>query len=438
MRLFRSACLIALLLPAGGALAGAPRSIVIDGNLPDGGDCAALGSWNGSGLCDIDTVMLGTGDELIVESATLELGSLVNLGGVFDNRDTAGIGDLRNAGTILSGPDATLFLWGSPDPAGLQRNSGLIDSDGPLYFFGGFRNESRGRIEVSDGVLISTSTGGFRNAGTLVVDGGTLSADQSFENAAGATIVVKGGGSAFFDSVVVLSNHGRIDNYTWFGGFGWAMTNAGVFNNYGTLTTCDDFLFGSITNSGELNNFGSLGVCGDVENAGMVNNAGQINGFYDGSVPNLGTIIDCGLISAPVTGNSPVADADGDGDGWCDQRDCAAGDATLWQSAGDARLLRLAPDELVPELTRLDWSSPLYPGGAGSLTYDLISAGGPLEFDAGAFCVEAGDGADATASDTVPVSPGEIRYYLVRAQNPCGGSAGATSAGVSRSVRSCP
>lgn len=436
MKNLRAACLVALLLAATGAAAGVPRSFVIDGNLPDGGDCAELGSWNSSGVCTIGTVVLAPGDELIVENVYLSVDNLVNLGGVFDNRDLTDIGDFWSVGTILNRTGATMTFFGAPDPDDRQHNLGLLDSDGSLYIYGRFQNGPSGRIETSAGMFISY--GAFRNAGSIVVDGGSLGAEQPFENAVGGLIVVEDGGGAFFESQVVISNHGRIDNHAWFGGFGWTLLNLGVFNNHGTLTTCDDFYFGTITNQGELNNFGSLGVCGDVENLGMVNNAGQVTSFYEGSVPNLGTIVDCGSITAPVTGTPPVPDVDGDGDGWCDQRDCAAGDVTTWQAAGGARLLRLSRDELVPGLTRLDWSAPLYPGSDVSLTYDLISAPGPLDFDAAAICVESDDGTDTTASDTVPVAPGEIRYYVVRAQNPCGGSAGATSDGGPRSVRDCP
>jgi len=43
-----------------------------------------------------------------------------------------------------------------------------------------------------------------------------------------------------------------------------------------------------------------------------------------------------------------------------------------------------------------------------------------------------------TAIDPVTPATNQVRYYLVRAENACGGTLGSSSAGVPRAGRSCP
>ncbi|HKQ59949.1 MAG TPA: metallophosphoesterase family protein [Candidatus Polarisedimenticolaceae bacterium] len=133
---------------------------------------------------------------------------------------------------------------------------------------------------------------------------------------------------------------------------------------------------------------------------------------------------------------------DGDQDGACGQflgggagPDCDDADAQVWATPGEARSVAFAPDRQT-----LSWAAPLAPGcTAGSLAYDTLRASAPAAFGAGAACVESDDGPNSSAVDPAVPPPGAVRYYLVRAENPCGtGPLGTSSSGLPRSGRTCP
>ena len=73
--------------------------------------------------------------------------------------------------------------------------------------------------------------------------------------------------------------------------------------------------------------------------------------------------------------------------------------------------------------------------------YDTVSSLAPDDFDldASVTCVEVDDGADTVAEDTNLPDPGDVSFYLIRAENPCGlGSAGTDASGTPRTVAECP
>ena len=77
--------------------------------------------------------------------------------------------------------------------------------------------------------------------------------------------------------------------------------------------------------------------------------------------------------------------------------------------------------------------------GAPLFAYDTVAATAPDAFGdrAATSCVETG-GQDTTSTDDALLSPGALRYYLVRPENVCGaGPSGISSTGTPRVVRDC-
>ena len=70
-----------------------------------------------------------------------------------------------------------------------------------------------------------------------------------------------------------------------------------------------------------------------------------------------------------------------------------------------------------PDRQTLEWDAVPLPGDPP--VYDTIRSNAATEFVAGATCVET-NGADTQATDTDVPSPGEVFYYLIRAENDCG------------------
>jgi hypothetical protein len=115
-----------------------------------------------------------------------------------------------------------------------------------------------------------------------------------------------------------------------------------------------------------------------------------------------------------------------------DARDCAPLDGTVWTTPSDVQTLLLADTND----TVLSWGPPGNPGGL-DLIYDVLRSDDPSVWDS-ATCLE-GDEADQTATDPERPSPGaRIFYYVVRAENSCGGQIGSTSDGVPRVAIPCP
>lgn len=88
--------------------------------------------------------------------------------------------------------------------------------------------------------------------------------------------------------------------------------------------------------------------------------------------------------------------------------------------------------------TLLAWAPPASLGGCATVTYDVLRSTSPSVFtDDVAVCV-ATDLSATTAADAEAIMPGQVFYYLVRAENACGSSLGTTSGGSQRTGRTCP
>lgn len=135
---------------------------------------------------------------------------------------------------------------------------------------------------------------------------------------------------------------------------------------------------------------------------------------------------------------SAVFDGDADGDAVSDGTDCLAYDPTVWDTPGEVTGLLLSHVGGAGGTTTLSWSAPSSPGGT-SPVYDTLRSATASDFVTSASCVESDDGPNATATDSVTPPPGEVAFFLVRAQNVCdSGSLGTSSAGTPRAGRGCP
>jgi len=104
--------------------------------------------------------------------------------------------------------------------------------------------------------------------------------------------------------------------------------------------------------------------------------------------------------------------------------DCDDGDDRIWRTPGEVPLLTF------DDAQTLSWTEPLDPGGAtSSLRYDTLRSADPADFVSAATCVESNDGADRTATDTQRPDPGQVFYYLIRAENDCPSGSGSLGTG---------
>lgn len=129
---------------------------------------------------------------------------------------------------------------------------------------------------------------------------------------------------------------------------------------------------------------------------------------------------------------SVMLDGDIDLDGTIDGLDCIVFDPDVWTFPGELTDLALNGNQL----TTVSWTAPDDLGGA-TVLYDTIRSTAPDDFGQQATCVESDDGADTVADDPTLPNAGEVFFYLVRAENACGGEAGVSSTGEARIVRDC-
>lgn len=123
------------------------------------------------------------------------------------------------------------------------------------------------------------------------------------------------------------------------------------------------------------------------------------------------------------------ASPDVDLDGIDDNADCALSDGTTWSVPGGIDDLRLTK---TGASTRLAWSRPSQPGGL-YLTYDVLRGGNPASGDSGCRLEDS----SAREADDADI-PAGLYYYLVRAENACGGGLRPDSSGAPRTAPSCP
>jgi hypothetical protein len=138
-----------------------------------------------------------------------------------------------------------------------------------------------------------------------------------------------------------------------------------------------------------------------------------------------------GLYSTAIPPDA--AGSDDDGDGFGGACDCSPDGPEEWAIPGETVAITFA------DRTRLDWQAPAGPGGT-SARYDVLRSDAASDFaGAGASCVESDDVSDRTALDPDTPLPGAVYFYLVRAENGCGGgSLGTASDGTPRAGRECP
>ena len=127
----------------------------------------------------------------------------------------------------------------------------------------------------------------------------------------------------------------------------------------------------------------------------------------------------------------PALCPDSDGDTHLDDVDCRPDDATLWSVPGEVVMSWSGA-------TTLGWTPPADAGGTASPLYDLLVSSSSSDFSPGVASCLLTNSSSTTTTDAVAPLTGHIRYYLVRAENACGGTLGSTSAGVPRTGRSCP
>jgi hypothetical protein len=129
-----------------------------------------------------------------------------------------------------------------------------------------------------------------------------------------------------------------------------------------------------------------------------------------------------------------ACDPDDDDDSVEDAADCLPFDATVWSVPSDPSGLLLSK-ALAGTLT---WTAPTEEGCL-MLVYDVLRSRNAYDFEnLEVLCTESDD-TDLAASDiTNPGVPGEVYFYLVRAENACGTEMGTRSDGEERIGRSCP
>jgi hypothetical protein len=139
--------------------------------------------------------------------------------------------------------------------------------------------------------------------------------------------------------------------------------------------------------------------------------------------------------NCPAVSNRDQSDEDGDGSGdACDPDDDDPLDAGTWSIPSDPREFRITAGPIA----QLTWTGSDEPGTVDVVLYDVLRSGGPDGWEnPSTVCLESDDG-DLVATEISDPDPGDAYYYLVRAQNDCGGNMGARSDATQRSGRDCP
>jgi subtilisin family serine protease len=149
----------------------------------------------------------------------------------------------------------------------------------------------------------------------------------------------------------------------------------------------------------------------------------QCGGIPGSDVPN--PVYGYGRVDAlqAITG-------DADGDGVDNLTDCSPADGDVWRAPGPAIAFRVTENNLV---TALSWSAPAGPG-AGVVRYDVLRSEQADDFSVPTCVVS--DTLHTLGYDAEDTN--SLFFYLVRAENVCGGSLGHGSDGVPREGGDCP
>jgi hypothetical protein len=178
------------------------------------------------------------------------------------------------------------------------------------------------------------------------------------------------------------------------------------------------------------------GIADSLDNCPSISNPTQADADGDGvgdPCDNCSSTANADQDDLDGDGIGDPCDPDRDGDGTANASDCAPSDPANWGIPSVARELRIATSST----DDFSWLAPESPGGSG-VVFDLLFSSNPTDWIGSvASCVEADD-TDLAANDSNAPPDGGIVYYLVRAEDDCGGNIGSDSRGVPRTARNCP
>jgi hypothetical protein len=196
-----------------------------------------------------------------------------------------------------------------------------------------------------------------------------------------------------------------------------------------------DALFGADLLCGTTDDLFGDGVGDACDNCADALNADQLDLEGDG-LGDACDLDDDGDGTEDLVDNCPrltnASQTDSDGDLFGSACDCDDGTSSVWAQPSQPLLLL----SRTGSLATLSWTDVADPGGSQAISYDLISTALASDLS-GASCLET-DLPTPGATESSSVAPGELLFFLVRAENSCGGSLGDGLLGVERSGPSCP
>jgi filamentous hemagglutinin family protein len=211
----------------------------------------------------IGTTGTGNGGNLEISTSSLS---------VTDSGLSSGISGLGNAGDVIITADSVFLSGGGIYP---NTGSGRLDAEGNAISDAGNIEITTGSLEVTDGAQVFTSTGGFGDAGNVVitaservlVDGIGRREPRSssiFSSAEGNNAIGRAGSVTITTPLFVVSNGGVVNTQTQNDQPGGSITvNANTFEarNGGQVVT-------TTSSSGRAGNI-TLNVTGDISLTGV-------------------------------------------------------------------------------------------------------------------------------------------------------------------------
>jgi hypothetical protein len=122
----------------------------------------------------------------------------------------------------------------------------------------------------------------------------------------------------------------------------------------------------------------------------------------------------------------------------------SAGSSGMGSLVAPAGLLFCTAPDAITDLTlihdagttTLTWSTPAG-SGAPLLAYDTLGSAAADDFTVSGFCVESDDGSDTTATHLGSPPPGDVLFFMVRAENVCGNGPLGLASGGPRGAGDC-